>query len=393
MIRLLKSPRLLLAIAIVAAITAVAFWPETMVVEVVTATEGPMQVTIDEEGETRVRERFVISAPVAGRITRIELEPGDEVRRGVTELVRMTPQEAPLLDPRTRTELSAAVEAARAAVGQAQAERGRAAASLSRARSALARQDSLADAGLIARDDLEAAQTAVTTADEAARAAEFAVSRAEYELQLARARLQTPGGGGASIQITAPIDGAVLKRLHESAAVVAAGEPLLEIGDPNQLEVVSDLLSTDAVRVPPRAEVLIDRWGGDHPLQGRVRRVEPSGFMKISALGVEEQRVKVIIDLADAAAGHALGDGYRVEVRIIAWRAERVLKVPVGSLFRRGEGWALFIVIDGFARLQPVDLGERNDTEAQILGGVSAGQTVVLHPPDTLTDGMRVTVR
>jgi len=393
MIRLLKSPRLLLAIAIVAAITAAAFWPETMVVEVVTATEGPMQITIDEEGETRVRERFVISAPVAGRITRIELEPGDEVRRGVTELVRMTPQEAPLLDPRTRTELSAAVEAARAAVGQAQAERGRAAASLSRARSALARQDSLADAGLIARDDLEAAQTAVTTADEAARAAEFAVSRAEYELQLARARLQTPGGGGASIQITAPIDGAVLKRLHESAAVVAAGEPLLEIGDPNQLEVVSDLLSTDAVRVPPRAEVLIDRWGGDHPLQGRVRRVEPSGFMKISALGVEEQRVNVIIDLADAAAGHALGDGYRVEVRIIAWRAERVLKVPVGSLFRRGEGWALFIVIDGFARLQPVDLGERNDTEAQILGGVSAGQTVVLHPPDTLTDGMRVTVR
>ena len=393
MIRLLKSPRLLLAIAIVAAITAAAFWPETMVVEVVTATEGPMQVTIDEEGETRVRERFVISAPVAGRITRIELEPGDEVRRGVTELVRMTPQEAPLLDPRTRTELSAAVEAARAAVGQAQAERGRAAASLSRARSALARQDSLADAGLIARDDLEAAQTAVTTADEAARAAEFAVSRAEYELQLARARLQTPGGGGASIQITAPIDGAVLKRLHESAAVVAAGEPLLEIGDPNQLEVVSDLLSTDAVRVPPRAEVLIDRWGGDHPLQGRVRRVEPSGFMKISALGVEEQRVNVIIDLADAAAGRALGDGYRVEVRIIAWRAERVLKVPVGSLFRRGEGWALFIVIDGFARLQPVDLGERNDTEAQILGGVSAGQTVVLHPPDTLTDGMRVTVR
>ncbi|HVG85653.1 MAG TPA: HlyD family efflux transporter periplasmic adaptor subunit, partial [Vicinamibacterales bacterium] len=344
-----------------------------MVVEVVTATEGPMQVTIDEEGETRVRERFVISAPVAGRITRIELEPGDEVRRGVTELVRMTPQEAPLLDPRTRTELSAAVEAARAAVGQAQAERGRAAASLSRARSALARQDSLADAGLIARDDLEAAQTAVTTADEAARAAEFAVSRAEYELQLARARLQTPGGGGASIQITAPIDGAVLKRLHESAAVVAAGEPLLEIGDPNQLEVVSDLLSTDAVRVPPRAEVLIDRWGGDHPLQGRVRRVEPSGFMKISALGVEEQRVNVIIDLADAAAARALGDGYRVEVRIIAWRAERVLKVPVGSLFRRGEGWALFIVIDGFARLQPVDLGERNDTEAQILGGVSAG--------------------
>ena len=193
--------------------------------------------------------------------------------------------------------------------------------------------------------------------------------------------------------ITAPIDGTVLKRLRESAAVVAAGESLLELGDPNQLEIVSDLLSTDAVRVPPRAAVLIDRWGGDHPLHGRVRRVEPSGFMKISALGVEEQRVNVIIDLADAAAARALGDGYRVEVRIVTWRAEGVLKVPVGGLFRRGEGWALFVVADGVARLQPVDLGQRNDIEAQVLGGVSAGQTIVLHPPDTLTDGLRVTVR
>jgi HlyD family secretion protein len=393
MMRLLRSPRLLLTIAIVGAITAAAFWPETMVVDVVTATEGPMQVTIDEEGETRVRDRFVISAPLAGLITRIELEPGDEVRRKATVLVRMMAQEAPLLDPRTRTELGAAVEAARAAVGQAQAERGRAAASLARARSALERQKSLAEAGLVARDDLEAAQTAVTTADEAARAAEFAVSRAEYELQLSRARMQSPAGGGANIQITAPIDGVVLKRLRESAGVVAAGEPLLEIGDANQLEIVSDLLSTDAVRVPAHAEVLIDRWGGAHPLQGRVRRVEPSGFMKISALGVEEQRVNVIIDLADPAAARALGDGYRVEVRIITWRADRVLKIPVGSLFRRGEGWAVFLVSDGVARLQPVQLGERNDTDAQIVDGVSAGQTIVLHPPDTLGDGARVAVR
>jgi HlyD family secretion protein len=393
MMRLLKSPRLLVTIAIVVAIAAAAFWPETMVVDTEAATEGPMQVTIDEEGETRVRERFVISAPVAGRITRIELEPGTAVHRGATELVRMTPQESPLLDPRTRTELGAALDAARAAVGQAQAERGRAAASLARSRSPMTRQRSLAAAGLIARDELEAAETSVATADEAARAAEFAVSRAEYELQLARARLQTPGGGGASIRITAPIDGVVLKRLRESAAVVAAGEPLLEIGDQRQLEIVSDLLSTDAVRVPPHAEVLIDRWGGDHPLHGRVRLVEPSGFMKVSALGVEEQRVNVIIDLVDAEAARALGDGYRVEVRIITWRADHVLKVPVGSLFRRGEGWALFVVAGNLARLQSIELGQRNDTDAQILGGVSAGQTIVLHPPDTLGDGMRVTLR
>lgn len=392
MMRLLRSPRLLLALAVVAAIAAAAFWPETMVVDVVTIGEGPMQVTIDEEGETRVRERFAISAPVAGRITRIELEPGDEVKRGVTELVRMTPQEAPLLDPRTRTELSAGVEAARAAVGQAQAERGRTAASLARARSALARQESLAEAGLVARDELEAAQTAVATTEEAARAAEFAVSRAEYELQLARARLQTPGEGGAPIRITAPIDGVVLKRLRESAAVVAAGEVLLELGDPGRLEIVSDLLSTDAVRVPPRADVLIERWGGDHPLRGRVRRVEPSGFMKVSALGVEEQRVNVIIDLLGDAAS-ALGDAYRVEVRIVTWQAERVLKAPIGSLFRRGDGWALFVVAGDVARLRPVEIGQRNDTDAQVLGGVAAGETVVLHPPDSIVDGMRVRVR
>jgi HlyD family secretion protein len=185
----------------------------------------------------------------------------------------------------------------------------------------------------------------------------------------------------------------VLKRLRESAAVVAAGEPLLEIGDPNRLEIVSDLLSTDAVRVPARAHVLIDRWGGDHPLHGRVRRVEPSGFMKVSALGVEEQRVNVIIDIADAAAARALGDGYRVEVRIIRWSSDRVVKAPVGSVFRQGEGWAMFVVTDGVARLQPVVLGERNDIDAQILGGVSIGQTVVLHPPDSLADGTSVTPR
>jgi HlyD family secretion protein len=391
--RVLKRIRLLIAVLIVAALVTVALWPEAMTVDVATATTGPMHVAIDEDGETRVRQRFVVSAPVAGRVDRIELEPGDRVTRQ-TVVARIAPVESSLLDPRTRAELNAAVEAARAAVGQAQAERQRANAALERARSSEARQRALFEGGAIPRDTLEAAQTEVQTAEEAARAAGFAVQGAEYQLQLARARLQAPQSGGAAVEIRAPIDGVVLRRFRESAAVVTPGEPLLELGDPDQIEIVADLLSTDAVRVAPGAEVLIEQWGGGQTLRGRVRRVEPSGFMKVSALGVEEQRVNVIIDFDDAEfAGGALGDGYRVEVQIITWRDANALTVPAGCLFRQGDGWAVFVVDDGIARLQPVQLGQRNQSVGQILDGLSPGQTIVLHPPDTLADGMRVTVR
>jgi HlyD family secretion protein len=392
--RVLKRIRLLIGVLVVAGFVAVALWPEAMTVDVATATTGPMQVSIDEDGETRVRQRFVISAPVAGRVERIELEPGDRVTRDKTVLVRLAPVQSSLLDPRTRAEFSAGVEAARAAVGQAQAERQRSLAALERARSSEARQRALFDGGAIPRDTLEAAQTAVQTAEEAARAAGFALQGAEYQLQQARARLQAPGSTNAAVEIRAPVDGVVLKRFRESSTVVAPGEPLLEIGDPDQIEIVADLLSTDAVRVPAGAAVQIEQWGGGHSLSGRVRRVEPSGFMKVSALGVEEQRVNVIIDFDDpAAAGRALGDGYRVEVRIVIWQDANALMVPAGCLFRQGDAWAVFVVDEGVARLQPVELGRRNQSAGQILGGVSAGQTLILHPPDTLTDGMRVTVR
>ncbi len=390
--RVLKRIRLLIGVLIVAAIVTLAMWPEAVTVDVATATMGPMQVSIDEDGETRVRQRFVISAPVAGRVDRIELEPGDPVTREKTVVARMAPVSSSLLDPRTRAELNAAVEAARAAVGQAQAERERGTAALERVRSSEVRQRALFEGGAIPRDTLEAAQTEVQTAEEAARAAGFAVQGAEYQLQQARARLQTPQRSGAAIEIRSPIDGVVLKRFRESSAVVTPGEPLLEIGDARQIEIVADLLSTDAVRVVPGADVLIEQWGGGHTLSGRVRRVEPSGFMKVSALGVEEQRVNVIIDFADASAGRALGDGYRVEVRIITWQEANALTVPAGCLFRQHDGWAVFVVEDGIARLQPVQLGQRNQNVGQILSGISVGQTLVLHPPDTLTDGMRVTV-
>jgi HlyD family secretion protein len=392
--RIWKSARVAAVALVVLAIAAVALWPEAVEVDVTRVVRGPLRVTIDEEGETRVHDRYIVDAPVAGRVLRIELEPGDAVVRGKTVVVRVAPTDPPLLDPRTEAEYRAAVDAARAVVGQARADRDRAAATLEQARRSLARQEGLVEAGAIAREDLEAAQTEAKTAESAFRAAEAAVTRAEQELRMAQARLQRPPARGRVADVVAPVNGVVLKRLRESESVVPAGEPLLEIGDPQRLEVVSDLLSTDAVRVAPGSQVSIEQWGGGQPLRARVRRVEPSGFTKVSALGVEEQRVNVIIDFAErAAAVRALGDSYRVEVRIIVWEGQDVVKASIGSLFRRGNDWAVFVVDGNRARLQIVELGQRNAEEGQILRGVEAGQAIVLHPPDTLTDGTRVTER
>ena len=391
--RFLKHKRLIAGVLIVLAIVAMAMWPESIEVSSATVERGAMQVTLDEDGETRIRDKFVVSAPVGGRLQRIELEPGDAVVRGKTIVARLTTADAPLLDPRTRGELEAAVEAARAAVGQARAELERGTAELMRARTTLQRQQQLMKAGAIAADNLDAAETAVATAEEARKAAEFAVARSEYELQLARARLRAPSPVGRAVEIVAPVSGVILKRFRESESVVPVGEPLIEIGEPARIEIVADFLSTDAVRIQPDAKVLVEGWGGSHSLAGRVRRVEPAGFMKVSALGVEEQRVNVLIDFDDPSAAGRLGDGYRVEVRVIAWREEDVVKAPVGGLFRRGTDWAAFVIENERVRLQPVGLGQRNDVDAQILKGLSPGQAVVLHPPDTLVDGARVTIR
>jgi len=392
--RFLKNKRLIAGVVVVVGIVAAAMWPSTLEVGATQVTRGPMQVTIDEDGVTRIRDKFIVSAPVSGRLQRVELEPGDAVVGSKTLLTRLTTADAPLLDPRTRGELTASVDAARAAVGQAQAERARANAELERARTTLRRQQELKKAGAIASDALDASETAVMTAQEAARAAEFTVSRSEYELQLARARLQAPTAAGRAVDIVAPVSGVILKRYRESESVVPVGEPLVEIGDPSRIEIVADLLSTDAVRIPPAADVLIEQWGGNQPLTGKVRRVEPAGFMKVSALGVEEQRVNVIIDFDDPTnAAKRLGDAYRVDVRVVTWRDANVLKVPVGALFRRGEAWAAFTVEGGRAQLRTVMLGQRNATEAQVTSGLSEGQTVVLHPPDTLMDGARVKTR
>lgn len=362
-----------------------------------TVTRGPLTVTVDEEGETRVRHRFNVAAPVAGELRRIDLEPGDPVRKGETVVARLEPAPPTPLDVRSRAEAGSAVQAAEAGLGRSRAERDRAAASLARAEQQLERMRKLLDVGGVARDEVDARETDARTAAEALRAAEFNVARATYDVDAARAQLVQYSGGdgdGAVVDIVAPVDGVVLKRERESEAVVPAGEPLLEIGDPGNLEIVSDLLSSDAVQVNAGDAVLIEQWGGDTTLHGTVRRVEPSGFTKVSALGVEEQRVNVIIDFADAeAAWHALGDGYRVEVRIVVWQRDDVVRVPIGTLFRRDDEWALFVVERGRARERTVTIAERDAAYAQVLSGVEPGDEVVLYPPDGLEDGGRVTPR
>jgi HlyD family secretion protein len=393
--RLLKNKRLWIALVVITGLLAVAFWPSTVAVDIAPVTRGPLVVTIDEEGTTRVRERFVVSAPVAGRVLRIELEPGDRVKRG-SVVASVRAEAAPLLDPRSRAEGQAALEAATAALGRARAEAQRARAALALAERELERVRVLDRDGLTSAQTVEAREADVKTAQEAVNAAEFAVKAALAEQQRAQARLapSTPDQSGRVFTVVSPADGVVLKRLRESETVVPAGEALIEIGNPQQLEIVSDLLSTDAVRVKPGARALIEQWGGDKVLEARVRRVEPSGFTKISALGVEEQRVNVLLDFVEpAAAWAALGDAYRVEVRIVTWEADSVVKVPTGALFREGNNWAVFKVDGDRVRRTTVEIDHQTAQEAEVKSGLKEGDRVVLHPGDTLVDGVRVQER
>ena len=393
--RVLLNTRLLIAFAAFAALLAVALWPRPAVVDVATATRGPLVVTVDEEGVTRVRERFVVSSPVAGRVLRIELDPGDAVTRGQpVALVRS--ETAPLLDERARAEAEAAVESARAALGRARAEEQRARATVTQLHRELARVRDLAESRVVSPQELDAHEAESRVAEESVNAAAFAVQAAVFDLLRAQARLMpsTSQARGRVVTVNSPVAGVVLKRIRESESIVPAGDPLLEIGDPTRLEMVSDLLSTDAVRVRPASRAIVEQWGGDTTLYGRVRRIEPAGFTKVSALGVEEQRVNVIVDFDDpSAACAALGDAYRVEVRIVVWEGRDVMKVPTSALFRDGPQWAVYRVVEGRAQRTRVEVGHQTGQEAEILTGVSAGDRVIVHPGDLLHDGARVRPR
>ncbi|MXX75192.1 MAG: HlyD family efflux transporter periplasmic adaptor subunit [Holophagales bacterium] len=384
-------------LVVVAAAVFLGTRPQPVPAELAQVTRGPLEVTIDEEGETRVRDRFVISAPLAGRVLRIELEPGDAVVAGETVLAVFLPSAPVLLDARSRAEAEAVVETATAALGQAEANYERAAAELVYSRSEAGRYLRLSQEGIVSVETMESAQLDLDTRQEAVEAADYAVRTARSELQAARVRLlrfsaeSAEDMNGTAIRIVSPVSGVVLRRVRESESVVPAGEALLEVGDPAQIEVVTDYLSKDAVRMRSGQRVLIDRWGGDRPLLGRLRRVEPSGFTKISALGVEEQRVNVVIDIVDPPAVWAgLGDGFRVETRVVVWESADELKAPTGALFRRDENWAVFAVEGGRAALRDIEVGERNAREAQVLGGLEPGEQVVVYPSDSLNDGSPV---
>jgi HlyD family secretion protein len=392
--RVLLNRRVWLAALIVGGLVAVALWPSTVAVDVATVSRGPLVVTVDEEGQTRVRQRYVVSAPVSGRVLRIDLEPGDPVKRNDI-VARVQPEAPPLLDARTRAEAQAAVAAAQAALGRARAEAQRASAALAQAERERTRAGQMLAAGVASQQEVDARQAELDVARENVNAAEFAVRAAESDLQRAQARLApAPATTGAVVSVRAPADGVVLRRVRESESIVPAGEPLVEIGNPQDLEIVADLLSTDAVQVKPGSRAIVEQWGGARELAARVRRVEPSGFTKISALGVEEQRVNVILDFEDPAhAWSALGDGYRVEVRIVLWESPDVLKVPTGALFREGTDWAVYVIANGRVRRTVVALGKQTGREAEVVSGITEGTRVVLYPGDTLTDGARIEER
>jgi HlyD family secretion protein len=340
----------------------------------------PLLVTVDEEGETRVRDRFVVGAPVAGRVSRITAREGDSVRAGAL-LARMFP--APL-DPRTRAEAAARLAAAEDAQRATAAAVAQARAAYEQAVRERQRAGQLASQNAIAAEERERIDLHVVVSARNVESAEFRAQAAEHEVEVARAAL---AANGVPIGIRAPVRGRILRVPEPSERVVAAGTPLVEIGDPARLEIVADLLSADAVQVSPAAAVLIEGWGGQ-TLHGRVRRVEPSAFTKVSALGVDEQRVNVIVDLFEWPA--ALGDRYRVEIRIVTWSADSVLSVPASALFRAGDAWHLFVVERGRAREREVAVGHRTSLDAEVIRGVRPGEVVIRYPSDRVRDGERV---
>lgn len=364
-------------------------------VDVATVSRGPLRVTLDEEGETRIRDRFVVSAPFAGRILRIDLDPGEPVKKGDI-LVILRPGTPNLLDARSRAGFEARVRSAQAALGRAKADRERARAELRFAESDLGRNSALGKQGIVSQERVDQARLSVDTRRGALAATEYEVEAAQHELEAARASLLEAGEvqSDGLFEVRSPVDGVVLRRLRESESVVGAGEPLLEVGDPRDLEIVSDLLSTDAAQLRPGQSVHIEQWGGERPLAARVRRIEPSGFTKISALGVEEQRVWVVMDLTDPPEQRpSLGDGFRVEVRVVMWDGKDVLQVPTSSLFRDDQGWAVFAVEKGKAVKRRVEVGHQNGLAAEVRSGLKEGDRVILHPGAEVADGVEVEER
>lgn len=386
-----------ITVAIVVALV-VGFRPQPSWVDVASASRKPMQVTVVEEGRTRVVDRYVISAPVSGVACRTDLNVGDNVTQGQI-LLELEPMQSEVLDPRRREEAKARVAAAASALRAAEENAKAAKADAEYTAAELARINKLFETGHAARDVMDKATTSARSTRAALRSATFAVEVARYELAAAKTALRYSAAqeidAAEKVPIRAPVTGQILKIQHECKGVVTAGQPIFEVGDTSRLEVEIDVLSEDAVALSPGMRVLFRRWGkNQQPLEGRVRTIEPVGFTKVSALGVEEQRVLVIADFVSPHEQWArLGDGYRVEAQFILWEKENVLQIPASALFRYQDAWDVFVLENGRAKQRTVEIGQRNGLMAQVLDGLTTEEKVILYPDDTITNGRRVKVR
>ena len=374
------------------------FRPQPRLVDVASASHGPMRVSVEEEGKTRVIDRYDVSAPVAGTACRVDMDVGDPVKKGQV-LTMIKPLESQALDPRSWAEAQSRVAAAESALHAAEQTAKSAQAEMDLAEKELARLQPLFEKGHVSRGQLDQAAATVQTTRAASRSARFSIDVARHELEAARTALSYTGADSqanpeGNVEVRSPVDGRLLAIHQECEGVVAAGQSLLVVGDTRSLEIETEVLSADAVKIKPGMRVEFHRWGGEKPLLGRVRTVEPVGVTKVSALGVEEQRVLVISDItSDSTEWQSLGDGYRVEAEFILWEADDVLQIPASALFRFNDGWALFVMENGKAVLRMVKVGKRNGLAAQILERLTEGEKVITHPDNNIDDGVSVKLR
>lgn len=367
-----------------------AFLPEAMPVQTAQVTRGPLEVVVEEEGETQVRDRFAVTAPTAGYLRRIELEAGDRVVAG-QPLAEIEPPRAAELDARTRSEMTARLASAQAAVARLERQAEAAETVAAQAEAERARLAPLAADEVVTPQALEQAEAAARRAVAEQEAARAAVASARAEVRAVEATLAGGQGGGRGQVVRAPADGRVLAVHRRSEGPVSPGEPLIELGDAARLEVRVDVRSQDAVRLRPGMRVRLDQWGGAAALDAEVVRISPDGYTRVSSLGVEEQRVPVIAALTSPGeAGIELGSGYRVLAQFVVWEASSVLQVPSGAPFRTAEGWAVFVIENGRAARRSVELGERAGLQVEVRGGLEEGAVVITHPPTDLAVGDRV---
>lgn len=385
--------------AILAAGLAFAFRPQPLQVDLVAIDRGPMVVTVAEEGIAQIKDVFVVSAPVRGRALRIEIREGDPVIADETVVAEIEPIDPAFLDIRSEAEARAAVSTAEAALVFARAQLAQAQAELKFATAEHKRIQQLRTSGTVSMRAMEDASRLFETRKAAVTTQRAAVEMRVSELGAARVRLLRPtetalSGKCPCIPIRAPVSGKALRILHESAGVVEPGQPLLEIGDPAKLEIVADFLSSDAVSIQTGQSVIIDAWGGSSTLNGVVSRIEPYGFTKVSALGIEEQRVNVVIDLTDPPADWTrLSHGFKADVRVVLWSGEDVAKIPLTALYRSEGKWHVFVEEDGRAVPRAVQIGHRTDLEGQVEGGLKPGSMVIRYPTDAIFEGARVEQR